>query len=179
MRSAQSCAIATLIALTCVATATGATLPGMVGDGKPSMYYVTSTGEFGIQPDGYTSGLFLMRSAAGIFTGDAIFPPGTLFDVNTVTEKGWAVLPPHALRKDFSLGIIAASGLTAEFLFNDLTLFGPDAGLEARVRYDFVILCCTPLIPRDANLGDRTRGAQIEHLFTALENRRLPGTISL
>jgi hypothetical protein len=68
------------------------------------------------------------------------------------------------IRKDFSLGIIAAPGLTTDFLLNDLTLSGP-CNFNQGPRFDFVALCCTSLIPQDTILGDQTRGTSIEHVF--------------
>jgi hypothetical protein len=49
-----------LIELASVTTCAGVTALGMVGDGNPSIYYVASTGEFGIQPDGFVTGIFLI-----------------------------------------------------------------------------------------------------------------------
>jgi hypothetical protein len=166
MNSPRVLAIAMLIDLASVTTTVGRTEPGVVGDGNPSIYYVSSTGEFGVQPEGYATTVFQIYSASGIFTADAVFPPGTLFDANTANEKGWAGLLPNAIRKDFSLGVIAAAGLTTEFLLNDLTLGGPGS-FNHGPRFDLVTLCCAPLIPLDANLGDRGRGIRIEHQFMA------------
>jgi hypothetical protein len=132
MKSTGMLVNALVVALTSVVTATGATLPGTVGDGNTSIYYVASTGEFGIQPDGWTIRIFEIRSSSGIFTADAIFPPGTLFDINTSTQKGWAA-PANGIRKDFSLGVIAAPGLTLDFLLNDLRLSGPYCGCQTPI----------------------------------------------
>jgi hypothetical protein len=167
MKSTGMLVNALVVALTSVVTATGATFPGVVGDGKTSVYYVASTGELGILPDGHAIGIFQILSASGIFTAEAVYPPGGLFDINTATEKGWAAIPGNVIRKDFSLGVIVAPALTSKFLLNDLTMFGPRLSGQDVVRLDLVVLCCTPLIPRDANLGDHARGAHIEHIFTA------------
>jgi hypothetical protein len=101
-----------------------ATVPGMVGDGMPTVFYDFATGEMGIQPDGNPIGLFDIESASSIFTADAILPPDALFTTNTQFRKSWSALPASAFESDFSLGIIAPPGLTFQFLLNNLTLIG-------------------------------------------------------
>jgi hypothetical protein len=145
VKSSRTFAMALLFVGSSVAASSAATVRGIAGDGHPSVYYVTATGEFGIQPDGVPIGIFEIRSESGIFTADAVFPPGTLFDINTATRKGWAALGVNAIRQDFSLGVIATSGLSTEFLLHDLTLAGPGS-LEGP-RIDLVI------VPEPATIG--------------------------
>jgi MYXO-CTERM domain-containing protein len=105
-----------------VGESTATTVPGSVGDGMPSIYYVAPTGEFGIQSDGFPVGLFDIVSASGIFTADAVLPPDPLFTTNTQFRKSWSALPANTFITDLSLGFIATPGLTLDFLLNDLTI---------------------------------------------------------
>ena len=109
------------------------TVPGFQGDGLTSVLYNASTGEFRIQPDAQPVGLFQIVSSSAILTGSANLPFPAVFTANTTTEKTWAANPPSAFLSDFSLGVIAAPGLSQSFLLNDLTLVGSGGiGTSAR-----------------------------------------------
>jgi hypothetical protein len=130
-------ALATVLPPTCVA----ATTRGAAGDGKPSISYDVQTGAFGLQPDSNPIGLFQILSASGIFTSNAILPPGGLgLDVNTANEKAWAALPAAAVNANFNLGNIAAPFLTQPFLLNDLTITVSGGLGTENVISDLVIL---------------------------------------
>jgi hypothetical protein len=172
MKSIRLLALASLIALTSVATGIGETLPGIVGDANTSVYYVASTGEFGIQPDGWNIQIFLIQSTTGIFIANAVFPSGTLFDVNTATEKGWAGTGASAIRKDFSLGVIAASGMALDFLLKNLTLAGPSCGCSTPIL-DLVYYAPGNLPPRGldevVNFPTAGPGITFTHKLTAID----------
>jgi hypothetical protein len=121
MRPLHSLPIALIVLFSNAGTTFAVIRSGMVGDGRTSIYYVASIGEFGIQPDGHAIGFFEILSASGIFTAEANLPPNGLgLDFNTNDRKAWASLPANAFTDNFSLGDIAAPGLSLEFLLNDL-----------------------------------------------------------
>jgi hypothetical protein len=85
--------------------------------------YIATTGEMIIQPDGIPIGIFDIRSAKSIFTGDTIFPPHELLpSLDTASRKTWGTQPVNALNRDFSVGVIAPSGLSLAYVLDDLTL---------------------------------------------------------
>jgi hypothetical protein len=85
--------------------------------------YIAASGEITIQPDGVPIGLFDIRSDAGIFTADAIFPPNELLpNIDTASRKIWVTQPINALTMNFSLGRISPPGLSLAFLLSDLRL---------------------------------------------------------
>jgi hypothetical protein len=146
------------------------TVIGAVDDGESSIVYDATSGVFSILPDGHSVGLFDIQSASGIFTASAMFPPAGLgFEVDTATRKSWAALPAAAFSGNFSLGLIAAPGLTKSFLLNDLTLTGsggfstPNRALDLVYRTDgdegFIVVV-------DAHL-ETYPGAQVSHQFIA------------
>jgi hypothetical protein len=115
------------------------TFPGTVGDDKPSMAYVAATGEIIIQPDREPIGLFQILSASGIFTANATLPPSPLeIEANTTHEKAWLTFHTSALIEDFSLGVIAPSGLANDFALNDFTINGSGGFGTATLLLDFV-----------------------------------------
>jgi hypothetical protein len=166
MNRVQILSAAVTLVSASVSAGFAATMPGTMGDGDASIYYVASTGELGIQADGEQIGMFDIQSASGIFTAAATMPLGGLgLEINTSSNKAWVSLVANGFMQDFSLGIIAPPNLPFDFLLNDLTaLIGRGFGAE-KDSSDLILLCCTPLIPRDANLGDRARGALIDHFF--------------
>lgn len=115
-------AFAFLIAVSATTACSAISFPGMANDGMTSFYYVATTGEFGIQPDGQSIGMFEIQSDSGVFTAEAVFPPNSLgVDFNTSMRKSWTALPANGFTTDFSLGVIASPGLERDFLLNDLT----------------------------------------------------------
>lgn len=114
------------------------TVAGQPNDGKISVEYDPVTGAFVVQPDGNSVGLFDIQSAAGIFTGSAMFPPGTVVSVNSAAQKSWLGGMGSAFTANFSLGVIAAPGLSRDFLLNDLTLVGSGGFGTPNVDLDLV-----------------------------------------
>jgi hypothetical protein len=126
--------------------------------------YIASTGEITIQPDGKSIGLFDIRSDAGIFTGDAIYPPNELLpNIDTASRKIWVTQPINALTMDFSLGRISSPGLSLAFLLSDLRLIANSGFGTATLIPDLVytipepatvtlfaigIACCTATTKR-------------------------------
>jgi hypothetical protein len=58
MSTSKSIAIAFFLSFANAEFSFAATVPGSIGDGVQSLYYVALTGEFGLQPDGQPNGLF-------------------------------------------------------------------------------------------------------------------------
>jgi hypothetical protein len=115
MKCIQRFVIGFGLTVTLAITSTGATTQGSVGDGTPSVAYIATTGEMIVQPDGIPIGLFDIRSDTEIFTANAVFPPQELLpNIDTASRKIWVTQPANALTDDFSLGIIAPSGLSLD-----------------------------------------------------------------
>jgi hypothetical protein len=117
-------AITILVVSASVGPSSAATVPGMVDDGMTSVYYISATGELGIQPDGRSVGHFEILSASGIFNGNATLPSAGLgINVNTASQISWLVRSENAVHENFSLGNVAGAALQLDFLLNDLTFY--------------------------------------------------------
>jgi hypothetical protein len=125
MKTTEAFAMLFVATLTSVNISTAATTLGSVGDGMPSVEYIAANGEMIIRPDGVPIGVFDFQSANGIFIANAIFPPQGLVPViDTATQKGWGTLPVNAITVDFSLGLVARSGLSLDYVLEDFSFVG-------------------------------------------------------
>ena len=122
MKSIRTLAIILAVIAVNVSTSTATTTPGNVNDGKYSISYVSTTGQMIVQPDGQPVGFFEITSASGILRTSAVFPPNAIDTTLTPNEIQWAALPSNAFITDHSLGFVASSGLSLDFLLNDLVL---------------------------------------------------------
>ena len=100
---------------------------GQAGDGQTSIGYHAGTGEVWIDaPAGTELTSVNIDSAAGIFTGDAAQNLGGSFDNDADNNIFKATFGSSF--GSISLGNVAQSGLSAEFVQNDLTVVGSLAG---------------------------------------------------
>ena len=105
-----------------------ASLPGGTpGDGNISVVYDPGTGEIGVDAGGHEFMAFQIVSEAGVFTG-----PGPAENLDLAFfDRGydWKVfkLDPGGFG-DLSFGLLAAPGLDAAYLANDLTITGAFVG---------------------------------------------------
>jgi hypothetical protein len=175
MTSFRVFAAGLVIVFLCGSAGIAATVQGAVGDGEPSVAYIAATGEMTIQPDREPVGLFQILSASGVFTGNAILPPASLgFDINTNNEKAWAVLAQNSFVEDFSLGVIAPSGLTLDFLLNDFTMVGSGGFGTATFIFDLVYYAPGNTPPRGADalvhFPAAGSGVTFNHQFSATDS---------
>jgi hypothetical protein len=157
-----------------VGTAAAQTTEGAAGDGKASFAYDAATGNFTLQTDGVSVGLYDLRSTSGIFNATVSPPPnaGLGLNVDSTSRKSWAALPAQAITANHNLGNIAAPGLTKALLLGDLTITTSGGFGTANVVGDLVYLggaTGTPAMITDASLalGNRIQGAQISSQLAA------------
>jgi hypothetical protein len=171
MKSIRTFAIALTVVMLAVGTSAAATTEGAAGDGKASFAYDSATGNFTLQTDGVSVGLYDLQSASSIFNATLAPPPnpGLGLNVDTAARKSWAALSAQAITANHNLGNIAASGLTKAFLLGDLTITTSGGFGTANVIGDLVYLGGTsgvaPVVT-DAPAGIRgTAGIVFSHQF--------------
>jgi hypothetical protein len=100
---------------------------GMMGDGQASVTYNPSTGEVGVNaPAGTDLTSVNIDSASGIFTGDPAQNLGGSFDNDSDSNIFKATFGGSFGALTF--GNVAQTGLSEEFLANDLTVVGSLSG---------------------------------------------------
>ena len=119
---------------------------GTPNDGQTSIIYNSSTGEFGVDaPVGVELTSINIDSAAAIFTGDAAENLGGSFDNDTDNNIFKATFGSSF--GSLSFGNVAQSGLSEEFLLNDLSVVGSLAGGGDLGNVDLVY------VPEPSTLG--------------------------
>lgn len=171
MRSIRTIAIALTVVMAAVGTTVAQTTEGAAGDGKASIAYDSSNGNFTLQTDGLSIGLYDIKSATSIFNATASPPPnaGLGLNVDTASRKSWAALAPQAINTNYNLGNIAAPGLTKAFLLGDLTITTSGGFGTANVNGDLVYIGGAAVVPPvvvDIPAFNRIQGAQISQTFT-------------
>ena len=100
---------------------------GVANDGQTSVVYNVSTGEVGVDaPAGVELTSINIQSAAGIFTGDPAQNLGGSFDNDADDNIFKATFGSQF--GSLSFGNVAQTGLSQEFVANDLTVVGSLAG---------------------------------------------------
>ena len=124
--------------MACLCLAYGALQPGgSIGDGQTSLVYDAGSGELSVDaPAGAQLTSVNIDSASGIFTGDAAANLGGSFDNDADNNIFKATFGSSF--GSISFGNVAQSGLSEEFVRNDLTAVGSIAGGGALGDVDLI-----------------------------------------
>ena len=119
---------------------------GVAGDGQTSITYNPQTGELGVDaPSGTDLTSVNIDSAAGIFTGDPAQNLGGSFDNDSDNNLFKATFGSSF--GSLSFGLVAQTGLSEDFVANDLTVVGSLAGGGDLGNVDLVY------VPEPSTLG--------------------------